>query len=240
MSDGMTDNRSQPDGEASDLPIFARRLAMLRAARRQSLQEVADGASLPRSTAWQLEMGEMDNPGLKVLLALSRHFGVPVSYLTGEGEDEAPTLDLSPDQKAELARLAAMRDDEIDTSDIPETTDWSGAERGKFYRGGVADPRPVDPARLEALRLALKHHPAGSAGAANVVETAIRFLAFLDPCTANQVTAEAKPAETLIERLKRHAKVIETEMTSLRVPILNSAALHIADAIRQSDREAGA
>lgn len=23
----------------------------------------------------------------------------------------------------------------IDTSDIPEVTDWSGAERGRFYRG---------------------------------------------------------------------------------------------------------
>jgi uncharacterized protein (DUF4415 family) len=35
---------------------------------------------------------------------------------------------------AESKRLAAMRDDEIDTSDIPERTDWAGAEVGKFYR----------------------------------------------------------------------------------------------------------
>lgn len=34
----------------------------------------------------------------------------------------------------ELRRLATMSDDEIDTSDIPEIKDWSGAERGKFYR----------------------------------------------------------------------------------------------------------
>lgn len=36
----------------------------------------------------------------------------------------------------ELSRLAAMSDDEIDTSDIPEVRDWSGAERGRFYRPG--------------------------------------------------------------------------------------------------------
>jgi uncharacterized protein (DUF4415 family) len=35
---------------------------------------------------------------------------------------------------AELKRLAAMPDDDIDTSDIHERTDWAGAEVGKFYR----------------------------------------------------------------------------------------------------------
>ena len=37
-------------------------------------------------------------------------------------------------QKAELAALAAMSEDEIDTSDIPEVTDWSNAKRGVFHR----------------------------------------------------------------------------------------------------------
>lgn len=35
---------------------------------------------------------------------------------------------------AELKRLANMKDEDIDTSDIPEVTDWSRAEVGKFYR----------------------------------------------------------------------------------------------------------
>jgi uncharacterized protein (DUF4415 family) len=35
---------------------------------------------------------------------------------------------------AELKRLAALRDKDIDFSDIPEQTDWSGAVVGKFYR----------------------------------------------------------------------------------------------------------
>lgn len=34
----------------------------------------------------------------------------------------------------ELAALAVMPDEEIDTSDIPEITDWSKAVVGRFYR----------------------------------------------------------------------------------------------------------
>ena len=38
------------------------------------------------------------------------------------------------DLKAELVALEAMADSEIDTTDIPEATDWSKAVRGRFYR----------------------------------------------------------------------------------------------------------
>lgn len=41
---------------------------------------------------------------------------------------------LTPELKAQLEAIAAMPDDTIDTSDIPEVTDWSGWTRGKFYR----------------------------------------------------------------------------------------------------------
>ncbi len=37
-------------------------------------------------------------------------------------------------QREEVARLTKQPDSEIDTSDIPEVTDWAGAEMGKFYR----------------------------------------------------------------------------------------------------------
>jgi len=37
-------------------------------------------------------------------------------------------------ERQEIDRLATLPDDAIDTSDIPEITDWSGAERGRFYR----------------------------------------------------------------------------------------------------------
>jgi uncharacterized protein (DUF4415 family) len=41
---------------------------------------------------------------------------------------------LPPELEAEVAALAAMPDESIDLTDIPEVLDWSDAERGKFYR----------------------------------------------------------------------------------------------------------
>jgi uncharacterized protein (DUF4415 family) len=40
----------------------------------------------------------------------------------------------SKEQKRDLAAIAAMKDEDIDFSDIPLVLDWSGAEVGKFYR----------------------------------------------------------------------------------------------------------
>jgi uncharacterized protein (DUF4415 family) len=34
----------------------------------------------------------------------------------------------------ELAALAALRDEKIDLTDLPEVLDWSGAVVGKYYR----------------------------------------------------------------------------------------------------------
>ena len=41
---------------------------------------------------------------------------------------------LSKEQKAELQALAALPDEQIDTSDISEILDWSGARRSLLYR----------------------------------------------------------------------------------------------------------
>ena len=41
---------------------------------------------------------------------------------------------LTKAQKAEIQALAALPDEQIDTSDIPEITDWSGARRNLLYR----------------------------------------------------------------------------------------------------------
>ena len=43
---------------------------------------------------------------------------------------------LTAAQRAELKALAALPDDQINTQDIPEVRDWSGAKRGVFYRRG--------------------------------------------------------------------------------------------------------
>lgn len=42
--------------------------------------------------------------------------------------------DLTQAQREQLAALERLRDDQIDTTDIPETLDWSGARRGVFYQ----------------------------------------------------------------------------------------------------------
>src|SRR5947207_12853749 len=39
-------------------------------------------------------------------------------------------------QRQELRAAAAKKDADIDFSDIPRISDWSGAEIGKFYRPG--------------------------------------------------------------------------------------------------------
>ena len=41
---------------------------------------------------------------------------------------------LTRDQKRQIATIAAQKDSEIDLTEMPEVTDWSGAEVGRFYR----------------------------------------------------------------------------------------------------------
>ena len=41
---------------------------------------------------------------------------------------------LTPELMAQLEAIAAMPDDTIDLSDMPEVTDWTNWTRGKFYR----------------------------------------------------------------------------------------------------------
>lgn len=41
---------------------------------------------------------------------------------------------LPPEAQEQLRALDELADEDIDFSDIPEITDWTGAERGKFYR----------------------------------------------------------------------------------------------------------
>jgi uncharacterized protein (DUF4415 family) len=41
---------------------------------------------------------------------------------------------LTPEQQAELDMLAALPEHQIDTRDMPEVRDWSGARRGMLYR----------------------------------------------------------------------------------------------------------
>ena len=47
---------------------------------------------------------------------------------------KAASKALTRRQKADIEALAALPDEDIDTSDIPEILDWSGARRGALYR----------------------------------------------------------------------------------------------------------
>ena len=59
----------------------------------------------------------------------------------GKGNSDAIPSSLA----GELRRLEAVPELCIDTSDIPETLDWSGSVRGKFYSpGGGSDTLQID------------------------------------------------------------------------------------------------
>jgi uncharacterized protein (DUF4415 family)/uncharacterized DUF497 family protein len=65
--------------------------------------------------------------------AASSALGRPL-LMKGEPMKKGASKRLTPKQRAELKSLAALRDDDINSSDAPELLDWSGAERGLFYR----------------------------------------------------------------------------------------------------------
>jgi hypothetical protein len=46
----------------------------------------------------------------------------------------ADTRKLTTEERAALDAVAAIPDSEINTTDMPEVTDWSGAVRGGLYR----------------------------------------------------------------------------------------------------------
>jgi hypothetical protein len=41
---------------------------------------------------------------------------------------------LTKEQKLQITRVAAKKDEDIDLSEMPEVTDWSGAEIGRYHR----------------------------------------------------------------------------------------------------------
>lgn len=83
---------------------------------------------------------------------------------------------LTKEQKRDIASIAAMKDEDVDFSDIPLVLDWSGAEVGKFYR----PPKKAITIRLDTdvldwlkgygrgyqtrVNLLLRHAMANSAG----------------------------------------------------------------------------
>lgn len=78
---------------------------------------------------------------------------------------------VSPEQQSEIAALTALDEDKIDTGDIPEQREWTGARRGLFFR-------PIK--RQITLRLDgdiiewFKRHPKPNAGYQTSINQALR------------------------------------------------------------------
>jgi uncharacterized protein (DUF4415 family) len=89
-----------------------------------------------RSLQWSIHALKQKG---KTLLELSPR--APRSRVKGERMRK-----LTKEQKREIGAIAAMKDKDIDFSDIPLVLDWSGAEMGKFYR----PPKKAVTIRLDA------------------------------------------------------------------------------------------
>ncbi len=78
---------------------------------------------------------------------------------------------VSKEQQVRLERLAAAPDEEIDTSDIPEVLDWSGAIRGGLYK----TRKEAITIRLDADVLAwFRDHAEGGRGYQSEINRALR------------------------------------------------------------------
>jgi uncharacterized protein (DUF4415 family) len=58
----------------------------------------------------------------------------PTTEMVTTTMDEVRKRTLSKSETAQLRRLAAIPDDQIDTTDIPELGSFAGGVRGRFYR----------------------------------------------------------------------------------------------------------
>lgn len=63
-----------------------------------------------------------------------------------------PMKRLTKEQKRDIAALAAMRDSNIDLTDIPGVVDWSRAEVGRFCRKKKASTRVRAEGKKKGIR----------------------------------------------------------------------------------------
>ena len=108
------------------------RIAALRRARGQSLQEVADAVEVSKAHIWEMEKGRAANPSMLLVQRLANHFGVSVAGLVGEdpqATDADPTIarmfrlagELAPEDLALLDQMMHV---------LLERRRTSGASRG--------------------------------------------------------------------------------------------------------------
>jgi uncharacterized protein (DUF4415 family) len=108
-----------------------------------------------------------------IVMQMTTRTGYELSAHEGPHEQSGglTKMAISKEQRERLQKLAAMPDEAIDTSDIPEVTDWSGAVRCGLYK-----PRKgVITIRLDADVLAwFKGHAEGSRGYQSEINRVLR------------------------------------------------------------------
>jgi uncharacterized protein (DUF4415 family) len=78
---------------------------------------------------------------------------------------------LTPDQRADLEALAVLPEDKINTDDIPEQRDWTGAKRGALFRS----VKQQITLRLDADAIDwFRRHPMPDAGYQTAINQALR------------------------------------------------------------------
>ena len=95
---------------------------------------------------------------------------------------------LTKEQKLQIAKVAANKDENIDLSEMPEVIDWSGAEMGKYHR----PPKKPVTMRLDADVLEwLKSYGEGYQTKANML---LRHAMMQTARAAGQTAGAAKKA----------------------------------------------
>lgn len=84
---------------------IADRCRALRSQRGLSLQEAGDRAGFTKSHMWEFEQGRARNPTIRMLIGLSRAYGVSLAYMIGATTDQPP---LSPDALRIAADIDAL------------------------------------------------------------------------------------------------------------------------------------
>ena len=86
-------------------------IRLLRIAKRQSLQQVADAVGASKAHIWELETGKSRNPSSELLERIAAYFDVSVSHLLGEGPKAAGA---SPELIAMFRDLQKLDPDDLE------------------------------------------------------------------------------------------------------------------------------
>jgi transcriptional regulator with XRE-family HTH domain len=106
------------------------RIAELRRARSESLQDVADAVGVTKTHIWELERGRTKNPSLAVIQGLANHFRVSIAWLVDEDID-------AQDAEQKLARMFRQAR-EIDPADLQVLDDMIQSFRKRKRSGASA------------------------------------------------------------------------------------------------------